>query len=402
MKKGVMAKKAQNLTIILIISSMISLFFVSLIPWLSVEESNQVKENLHFNFEMIKKSSNPQISSLSYDINLIIYSFWLIIIFSIISFLGSTIHASGKYIKAGQILLFFGCITLILLVFSIYLQIKMPGKINEIEFVNHSSIISPFYYLYLILISSIIALLSSISYTWAFSSHSIQKYKELKEQKKEKTKQLKKSKLAKKKTEVKIEKPLKVKKPAKIETPILKKQPIIEKKPVVEEKTAEPKVADESEEVEQWLAGQVKEMEKEPVEEKTVEPKKEPEIKEKETKKQIFPEEKSPITKEESEEIKEIPVSKSFEDALSSAIQKKQGTKNNSIPKEIPTDKKAEEPPKEEKPATEEVKEEVSKPEQKKEFNVKCPECKHIFSAVKGEGPTKIKCPMCGKEGIIK
>jgi DNA-directed RNA polymerase subunit RPC12/RpoP len=40
--------------------------------------------------------------------------------------------------------------------------------------------------------------------------------------------------------------------------------------------------------------------------------------------------------------------------------------------------------------------------EQIKKFNVRCPQCKEIFSAEKSEEVTKIKCPHCGKEGIIK
>ena len=38
----------------------------------------------------------------------------------------------------------------------------------------------------------------------------------------------------------------------------------------------------------------------------------------------------------------------------------------------------------------------------KKEINVRCPQCKHMFTVEKGEGKTRIRCPKCGKEGVVK
>jgi hypothetical protein len=38
----------------------------------------------------------------------------------------------------------------------------------------------------------------------------------------------------------------------------------------------------------------------------------------------------------------------------------------------------------------------------KKSISVICPKCKHIFSAKKTGNVSSIKCPVCGKEGIIK
>jgi len=38
----------------------------------------------------------------------------------------------------------------------------------------------------------------------------------------------------------------------------------------------------------------------------------------------------------------------------------------------------------------------------KKTIGIKCPECNHKFSFVLGEDVTKIKCPNCGKEGILE
>ena len=71
MKKGETASKAINLTISIIVFSIIGLILMSVLPWISVTERDSVKEDLHFNFEMMKKSTNEQISNLTGDINLI-------------------------------------------------------------------------------------------------------------------------------------------------------------------------------------------------------------------------------------------------------------------------------------------------------------------------------------------
>ena len=97
MKKGETANKAKNLTISIIVFSIIGLILMSVLPWISVTERDSVQEDLHFNFEMMKKSTNEQISNLAGDINLINISFWALLILGLLSFLGATIHASGKF-----------------------------------------------------------------------------------------------------------------------------------------------------------------------------------------------------------------------------------------------------------------------------------------------------------------
>ena len=87
--------------------------------------------------------------------------------------------------------------------------------------------------------------------------------------------------------------------------------------------------------------------------------------------------------KEPEQKIKEL--HESFENALNSAIEKKQIKKEGKK-----TDEKIKE-----------NKKEILKPQIRK-FIVRCPQCKEIFSAEKSEGVTKIKCPHCGKEGVIK
>ncbi|MDH7506915.1 MAG: hypothetical protein QHH15_03905 [Candidatus Thermoplasmatota archaeon] len=38
----------------------------------------------------------------------------------------------------------------------------------------------------------------------------------------------------------------------------------------------------------------------------------------------------------------------------------------------------------------------------KKKVNIRCPKCKFVFSVEKDENIIKVKCPKCGKEGVIK
>jgi ribosomal protein S27E len=91
-----------------------------------------------------------------------------------------------------------------------------------------------------------------------------------------------------------------------------------------------------------------------------------------------------PVTSEEEPVEEETQPSASLEKALSSAIEKKQIEVNEQPPEVI--EKQAEE----EKPAI-------------KKLSVKCPQCNHVFIVEKKIGElTKIKCPECGKDGVIK
>jgi DNA-directed RNA polymerase subunit RPC12/RpoP len=50
----------------------------------------------------------------------------------------------------------------------------------------------------------------------------------------------------------------------------------------------------------------------------------------------------------------------------------------------------------------EEKKSTDNKEPDKKKYNIRCPQCKHIFFLKNDDKATKIKCPACGKKGIIK
>ena len=364
MRKGETAKKAEKLTIYILVLSIICLILMSLLPWISVAENDLVKQDLHFNFEMMKESGNGQIMDLASDLNLINISFWALIILSLLSLLGTTIHASGKFSVVGHILLLIGCVTFVFSIFVIILQLIISQNIGNMRTISASAIYSPINYAYILLIPSFFIFICSALYTWTVFEHSIQKFKSSKKAKDDKKEKKTAKKLSKKERKTKAK-----------------------EKPAKEKPSLEPKIDEKRVEMEQWLTGQVQDMEKQAAEEKPTGPEKEkisqePHEEPKET--YVFPLEK---TEEETEETDEVRASKSFEDALSSAIQKKQ---TEVISKEKKTSEEKEEiSPKIEEPA-------------KGIFSVRCPQCKHIFTVKREEGITKIKCPECGKEGTIK
>jgi len=92
---------------------------------------------------------------------------------------------------------------------------------------------------------------------------------------------------------------------------------------------------------------------------------------------------------------------------LSSAVEKKQTETKRQVPSETMFDTKHEKF-KKITPQTE-VKIENSenllndeKKELKKKINIRCPQCKFVFPFEKKENTITVKCPNCGKEGVIK
>ena len=383
-----MAKKAERLTILIIFLSIISLCIFSLLPIIKIQENDFVKDDLHFNYEMMKKSSNEKINNLADDLSLINILFWILITLGLLSNIGATLNASKKYLKAGDILLSLGLITLIvsiLIINYIYIFLK---NIGESDIYSASVIYPPFDYAYISLIPSVIILICSVSYTWSFSVYSIRKLKVARETKKDERKL----------PEEPIKKIMKTKE---IERTKIKKQD-------VKKIQIEPEIDVKRVEMEQWLTDKVKEKEKPVIVEEVVEQKKETEPESIVIPKQIFPEEKIPIVEDKSEETEEVPVHQSFEEALSSAIQKKQNEIKKQKPLHIEETKEKMEDlhlDQSSEAQIDENSEIVNQPKIEpitKRVNVRCPRCKHIFSVEKEHKITKIKCPKCGKEGNIQ
>ena len=125
-------KTARRKIIWILILSIICLFLISFLPWISVLEEGMVKENLHFNYEMMRESTNEQIYELSVDLMNINILFWTIIIISLISFIFITYHALVNSSLFSQILIVTsGCITFAISILIVYHQIIFSRLINN-------------------------------------------------------------------------------------------------------------------------------------------------------------------------------------------------------------------------------------------------------------------------------
>lgn len=337
------ARKVVKIAILIVILSIICQIFVSLFPWISISENDYVKEDLHFNFEMIIKSNDEQISNLAGDLNLIILSFWSLIILGLLSFLGAIIHISKKISTVGYILLSIGFATLIFSIIAIYFQFIVIGKIEDIDTINASAI-SPFFkYYYILLIYSFIIFILSVLYSRIIISYSVTRFLDLKEDRKNKKEQ----------KAILFDNIINTEFNQDFKNEALKEKVAIERnhskiemqKTIETKKIVNPEIEEKHKEIEQFLDGQDPDKEKQTIEGKPLEiDKKETLIKEKskdidnKTDKENFNEIKQ-LQKEvivfssEKNKLKpkdsyEPTVSESFEKALSSAIQKKHATKD--------------------------------------------------------------------------
>jgi len=369
------AKTSQRLIVWILIFSITSLALVSFLPWISTAEENFVEGDLYFNYEMMKTSSNTEIKSLAGDLNFISVLFWVIIILCLISFICLTFHASLKFSHFGQIAM--ALISISLLVFSVlavyseYNFIRTADGLNKITL---SNIVFHIKYAYIPLIFTILLLVCSIYYTAVVSVHSIKQYRNLKKGKEVKT--------------------------------IPKEEP-----PLQKPTPAKPKTEKQRLEMENWLAGQAQVLDKKTENPEQDYPKEEitkdktflEEEEEKQTTdleekviQQPFPVEEKKIKPKETEELRP---SQSFEKALSYAIEKK--IKRPEPLKVEESKPQTTEPEEEAKDLQLEQTANIEEPHIRK-IKLRCPQCKNVFlTELEGEN-TKIKCPTCGKEGVIK
>jgi len=411
--KRALAKRTIKLATWVVILSIVGLTLSSFFPWISVEEDDNVKETLHFNKAMMETSDNDQIKNLSGHLNLINLLFWLLIVFGLIFIIGMITHATGKHPSLAPIMMLIGLENLIVSILIIVLQIFFLKTVNDIETLSLSPIISPIKYAYIPLTFSFILLINTIVYTKVVVVPLIKLFKQSTKQKKS----------------TKNEQKQIPKQPVKTTT---KKPPVLKEKQQTSEKTLASNMTNEKRhEMEKWLTGQVQKMDKKDIPEKPPEPEREKEeqveiseeiIEEKpisENQTEPFSEEQQET--EEPHEPDEHISDQTFENALSSAIEKKQmeKQKEGTVKKETieikegkPVEKTIPElqvVPTEPKPEAivEETPERQNETEEKQEsdkkkIGIKCPECNHKFSFVLGEDVTKIKCPNCGKEGVLE
>jgi ribosomal protein S27E len=403
------------LAVFVFIFALIGLFFLNLVPCVSVVEKNVIDSgqdfNLHFNLNMMKKSDNSQIRSLSDDIDIINYGFFTIIVLSLLSYLATIIKLSKKSFNSSKDLLTLGIIMLVVTLSVTFLFFLFISNVNRIDSIYNSSLLDSIYFIYVPLVFCLICILYSGLYVKVVFAA----YKKQKKVPKEK-------KIKPKKTKSKVDKKQKkpVTKPQK--KAVLKQKP--QTQPNIKDSTPVVPVTEQKrDEMEQWLSEELKTIEHDSSDfdgknQEMFEEKKEFSD---ENKSEPFVQKPIPDQKNQNIEPKdENTPTKSFEEALQTAIQKKHTgePKKEQKPaeetiqdspdiqkKDKPTMEQEkqilEEPSPQPQPALEKTEPEEKKPKQE-EIKVRCPQCKHIFSAVKTGEVIKIKCPKCGKEGIAK
>ena len=362
-----LAKRTIRLATWVVVLSIVGLTLSSFFPWVSIEEDDHIDGTLHFSKAMMENSNNEQIQNLSGHLDLINLLFWLLIVFGLIFIIGMIIHATGKYPSIAPIMMLIGLENLIVSIFVVVLQIFFLKTVNNMENISLSSIISPIKYAYIPLIFSFVLLVNTIIYTKVLVVPLIRIFKNSKEEQKNIPKQ---------------------------------NVDISEKKQEATEKAIAANISPEKRnEMEKWLTGEVQKSDEASMKEKPVEPEEKiekqiekPDLMREETpehniqKDQLLEEQHK---KENALESEKNYTDQTFENAFLSAIEKKKETI-------------------EQQKITEENKVEMKKePEDKKQDNKKaisviCPECNHQFSFELGKDITKIKCPKCGKEGILE
>ena len=441
--------------------SILGLIFVSSLPLINMNTTTKVT----YNKALIETSLHPEIEQMNGELQLIVIFFWLIIIFTLISFIGIIIGISEKHDSLGSLIMLIGCSTIL---FSALATIFLLFFIIKVESLENFTIASmgpiPIKYAYIPLIMGFLSITGSSLYSLNAIPFSLKNLDKLKrKQKTDKKEKKEKPKKTKKKTKSsKTKEKEETKEDIKTKTDLEKEILIPKSEKKQEDMSSKVAEAQKKEEIEDWLKDEIKNVEKpknfeEPVIKKPkddfvsdtpkssedkkkwedieipigspfdkkeiIDTKKEQEeipVKEESKVEEISleaPVEKPPVSSEKTQQKKdEIPTSESLEKALSSAIEKKQTERNGQIKIEKPV-KKEEKPveKKEIKPKEKETtKEEKKKPEETKpadkeeesknvkNINVRCPQCKTVFT-VKREGDiTKIKCPKCGKEGVAK
>jgi hypothetical protein len=93
--RNVIAKRIGKLSAWIIFFAIISLILIHFTSWISVETSIP-GENVNYNFEMIKNSGNVEIQSLSENLDFLDLSLWLVVVFSLISYIGLTLYRCQK------------------------------------------------------------------------------------------------------------------------------------------------------------------------------------------------------------------------------------------------------------------------------------------------------------------
>jgi ribosomal protein S27E len=353
----IFATRIRKITNLIATLSIISITFLALFPCISVTESTDSGEIVTvYNLAMMEKNTNSQIIlNLAGDLDITMLFLWVVTIFAIVSFVGIILYVSEKYSFLAKLLMLLGCSNMIFNVIAVFLLRNWTINIEGINGFSLSLIAStPISYIHLTMLIIIISFISSIFYTCFVVYFFIKRIPVLLKQKKKPEEQTD-------------------KKPATTDQLYNKEKQRIMRDIQALEKQTPPK--------------EVKSFEKPSTSEFISEDKKEllGETEKPSTPKPPFKidkphsEEKTTETPQsetlDEKETGEMPTSSMFEQALTSAIKKRQ-------------------------PDTQ--KKEENKQPEKEKINVKCPDCENVFTVEKTGDVLKIKCPKCGKEGVTK
>jgi len=171
--------RARKTLALVVASSIIGLSLISLLPWISVTETTSSGETVAiYDFAIMQKSSDEQIKNIASDIELTITIIWVIIIFSIIAFVGNVILASENYAALAQLTMMVGCATAIFSIIVVFLQWNLINNIGGVNGISIAPIVGqlPIKYAYLPLAMGGLSLLGSILYTVSFMMFWLQRF----------------------------------------------------------------------------------------------------------------------------------------------------------------------------------------------------------------------------------
>ena len=479
MKKNMAYMMRKTITLFLLFS-VIALLCISFLPWVSVKNTDETHE-LFLNKAMIENSNNPGINMLSKDLNMVYVMLWCIVIFGMLSYVGLNIMLVKKYEPIGISFLLTGCLTVLFNSADIVYYVFLIQNIPDIENVSLAFIFKPlfFNYAYISLIFVVFSLYYSIKYVYFVAPYSIKYFSSFKKSlgKKEKEEE---TKVSADKTKNKEREHWWRKRKEKKEIEMGDNEPSqmekhlrdikgVKKDVTPTASTLDKSVDRERLELEKWLAsesgilGEI-ENKKNIVEKKetmkaessvestsTVEAEMKSRVSGtvdetgggsiEEKKEEIEKEEKKEFSVSTSEDSTSSSTDKSFDEVLTSAIEKRQKTPSGvESEKPIQQDTDAigaigdeeklqekldeikerilKESVSESKPSYEDsmIGEEVGKPVKEeplsnvgfskvKKVKVRCPRCKHVFTTeidISSDGGFRVKCPNCGKEGTAK
>jgi hypothetical protein len=167
----------------IIVISIIILFLLSFLPLVKVTESDNVKEELFFNFDMMKISNNKSITKLADQLDSIEIFLYITIIFGIFSLIAATFYSYKRNIKSAHLLIVYNVVILILGLFIILEQCFFIINVNNSDNISLANIFSVFHYVYIVVIFEIILLFFSILYMYEIIRYIIYYHKNIKKKK---------------------------------------------------------------------------------------------------------------------------------------------------------------------------------------------------------------------------